>query len=154
MSRRLAGWSFVLVQLALLVGLAVTSSQGGDAWPTPAPLRALAALCTLGGLLVVAVAALQLGRALTATPVPNGRAALRTGGLYGVVRHPIYSGVLLVVVGLAARSASWITAALAIVTVAFFHVKARWEEARLAEEFDGYAAYAAATPRFVPRPPG
>lgn len=154
MSRRTTGWALVAVQVALFVALAVTSAQGRTDWPSPPLVRGLAAVCTLGGLVVVAIASLQLGRALTATPVPNGRGALRTGGLYGVVRHPIYSGVLLVVVGLAVRSASWISALLAAITIVFFHAKARWEEARLAEEFDGYAAYAAATPRFVPRPPG
>jgi protein-S-isoprenylcysteine O-methyltransferase Ste14 len=28
--------------------------------------------------------------------------------------------------------------------------KARWEERRLAQRFEGYAEYAARTPRFVP----
>ena len=144
----------MLVQVVLLVALAVTSGQGRSDWPTPAPLRGIAALCTLGGLVVVAIAALQLGRALTATPVPNGRAGLRTDGLFGVVRHPIYSGLLLVVIGLTLRSASWHTAVLAALTVAFFHVKAHWEEQRLREQFDHYDEYAARTPRFVPRPPG
>jgi protein-S-isoprenylcysteine O-methyltransferase Ste14 len=36
------------------------------------------------------------------------------------------------------------------VTLGFFNVKARWEEARLAESYPGYRAYAARTPRFVP----
>ena len=154
MARRTTGWLLVAVQMVLLLALAVTSAGGRSDWPTPTVVRALAALCTLGGLVVVAVAAVQLGRALTATPVPNGRGTLRTDGLFGVVRHPLYSGLLLVVVGLAVRSASWITAAIAAATIAFFHGKARWEERRLAESFDGYAAYAAVTPRFVPRPPG
>jgi protein-S-isoprenylcysteine O-methyltransferase Ste14 len=144
---------FVLVQIGLLVSVAVTAAQGRGDWPTPAPVRVAAALCTLGGLVVVAAASLQLGRALTATPLPNGRGSLRNGGLYRVVRHPIYSGVLLIVIGLAVRSASWVSGALAAVTIVFFNVKALWEERRLSEAFDGYAAYAAVTPRFVPRPP-
>jgi protein-S-isoprenylcysteine O-methyltransferase Ste14 len=152
MSRRTTGWVLVVIQVVLFVALAVTSGQGRSDWPTPPIVRGLAALCTLIGLVVVAVASLQLGRALTATPLPNGRGALRTGGLFGVVRHPLYSGVMLVVIGLAARSASWISAVLAVLTVAFFHGKARWEEQRLNEAFDGYATYAAVTPRFVPRP--
>lgn len=151
MSQRTTGWIFVAVQFGLLLVLAVLAGRPGDAWPTPDPLLGLAALCTLGGLIVIAVAALQLGRSLTATPVPNGRNELSTTGLYGVVRHPIYSGLLLVVVGLALRSASWLTLVVAIATVAFFHVKARWEERRLAERHLGYADYCATVPRFVPR---
>ena len=34
--------------------------------------------------------------------------------------------------------------------VLFLNVKARWEETRLAQRFEGYADYAAHTPRFVP----
>lgn len=152
MNRSATGWLFVGVQFALLLALAVLAGNPGDAWPTPGPLLAIAALCTLGGLVVIAVAAIQLGRSLTPTPVPNARNTLSDRGLYGVVRHPIYSGVLLVVVGLAVRSASWVTAAVAVVTIAFFHVKARWEEQRLAEVHPEYAGYAARVPRFVPRP--
>lgn len=153
MSARTTGWTFVAAQFVLLLVLAIRSGRPGDDWATPAGVRALAALCTLGGLVVIVVAALQLGRSLTATPVPNRANELSTRGLYGVVRHPIYSGVLLVVIGLAIRSASWITLAVALVTVAFFHVKARWEERRLAERHPDYAAYCERVPRFVPRPP-
>jgi protein-S-isoprenylcysteine O-methyltransferase Ste14 len=144
---------FVGVQIVLLVALAVLSGSPRSDWPTPPLVRALAALCTLGGLVVVVIASLQLGRSLTATPVPNDRGELRTTGLYGVVRHPIYSGLLLVVIGLAVRSASWITAVVAVVTIAFFHAKASWEERRLTDHYPGYAAYAARTGRFVPRVP-
>lgn len=153
MIARRTGWLFVAVQVALLLTLAVLSGSPRSDWPTPAPLRAIAALCTLGGLVIVVVASVQLGRSLTPTPMPNERGVLRTTGLYGVVRHPIYSGLLLVVIGLAVRSASWITAVVAAVTVAFFHVKAAWEERRLAQRYDEYPAYAHRTGRFVPRVP-
>jgi protein-S-isoprenylcysteine O-methyltransferase Ste14 len=152
MTRQATGWAFVGVQFALLIALAVLSSRPGDAWPTPAPLLAISALCTLGGLAVIVIAALQLGRSLTATPVPNARNELSDTGLYGMVRHPIYSGVLLVVIGLALRSSSWVTAAVAIATIVFFSVKARWEERQLAERHADYPAYCARVPRFVPRP--
>ena len=61
--------------------------------------------------------------------------------------------MLLVVVGLTIRSGSYVTLAVAAVTVFFFARKARWEEARLCEQFDGYADYASRTPRFVPALP-
>ena len=106
----------------------------------------------LGGIGLVAVAALRLGPALTPTPVPNERGQLTTDGLYGLVRHPIYTGVLAAVAGVTIRSGNVLVLLVAAVTVAFFTVKARWEEDRLREHYPGYDAYAAATPRFVPRP--
>ena len=150
---RRAGWLFVAVQVVLLLALVALSGSPRDDWPTPPALRTLASLCTLSGLVVVVVASLQLGHSLTATPVPDDRGELRTTGLYAVVRHPIYSGLLLVVLGLAVRSASWVTAGVATATVAFFHAKAAWEEQQLALRYPDYPAYAACTGRFVPRVP-
>ena len=96
------------------------------------------------------MASLSLGRSLTPTPVPVNYGALKTGGLYRFVRHPIYTGVLAIVVGLTLRSGSWISLVVAAVTVVFFTVKARWEEGQLMERYSGYAVYAAQTPRYVP----
>ena len=46
-----------------------------------------------------------------------------------------------------------VEAKLDAVPVAFFHVKAAWEERRLAQRYDDYPAYARRTGRFVPRVP-
>ena len=135
-------------QVVLLVALVVL--PGRDDWPTPPWLRTLAQLFVIAGFVVLVAASLRLGRALTPTPVPTEHSELQTGGLYRFVRHPIYTGVLLLVVGITMRSGSVVTLAVGIVTVVFFARKARWEEARLAERYPGYADYAARTPRFVP----
>jgi protein-S-isoprenylcysteine O-methyltransferase Ste14 len=91
-----------------------------------------------------------LGRGLTATPLPNAHAELRTGGLYRFARHPIYTGLLLVMGAVTLASGSLFRLLVFGLLVALLHRKARWEESRLAERFAGYAEYAARTPRFVP----
>lgn len=144
------GWLFVAAQAALL-GALVLLPSGGD-WTVPAWLRTAGYVCIIGGLVLVAVAALRLGSALTPTPVPKGGVELATGGLYRFMRHPIYTGVLVIVVGLMVRSGSWLTLAVGAVSLVFFNEKAKWEERRLAERYADYPAYAAATPRFIPRP--
>ena len=149
MSRHLVGWSFVAVQ-AVLLGLLVLLPGRSD-WPTPGWLEMAGFVGLLVGLAIIAVAALGLGRSLTPTPVPVGYGSLTTNGLYRLVRHPIYTGVLTIVAALAVRSGSWLSLAVAVVTVVFFNQKAAWEEARLSERYAQYPAYAAATPRFVPR---
>lgn len=151
MSERSIGWAFVAGQTALIVAL--LAIPGADHWPTPAGLEVVGIALVGLGLGVIAVAALRLGPALTPTPVPTAGARLRTDGLYRWMRHPIYTGVMLAVTGVTVRSGSLVTATLAVVTVGFFAVKARWEEQRLRERFPAYAAYAASTPRFLPRPP-
>lgn len=150
MSRAATGWTFVVIQAILLGALILLPSR--DDWATPGWLRLIGFMLIVAGLAFGAVAALRLGTALTPTPVPTSDGQLTTSGLYRYVRHPIYTGVLTIVAGLTIRSGSWISLAVAIVTIAFFTVKAKWEEARLAERYDAYPDYARRTPRFVPRP--
>lgn len=149
MTRSSIGWLFVAAQLLLLVALVVVPSA--DDWERPLWLWGVVAVLGLGGAAVMAIAALGLGRALTPTPVPVEGGELVTDGLYRWVRHPIYSGVLLIVLALVVRSANWVTVVLGAATFGFFHAKARWEEQQLAETYAAYATYAADTGRFVPR---
>lgn len=143
------GWAFVGVQAILLVALVVLPT--GDLWPTPAVLVVFGGVLIGLGLVGVAVAALRLGPALTPTPVPTEGGAMITSGLYRIVRHPIYTGVLMIVVGLVIRSGSLWTLLVGLVTIWFFNTKAQWEEAQLAERYPDYPTYAAVTPRFFPR---
>lgn len=149
MERSTTGWLFVAVQALLLAALVLL--PGGTDWPTPTAVEVAGLVLVLAGVVWMVVAARRLGPALTPTPVPSEQGVLTTSGLYGLVRHPIYTGVLAVVIGIVVRSGSLTTLALGLATVGFFVVKARWEEARLAERYPDYPAYAARTPRFVPR---
>lgn len=148
--RRTIGWLLVAGQMGLLVALLLLPP--GQWWPTPSWLEWTGlAIGGLGGLWAAA-AGLRLGDRLTPTPVPRDGGHLRTDGPYAHVRHPIYTGVLLIVVGVTLRSGSASVLALAVVTVGFFHGKARFEEGLLAERYPEYPRYAARTPRFVPAP--
>ncbi|MEM7324275.1 MAG: isoprenylcysteine carboxylmethyltransferase family protein [Actinomycetota bacterium] len=148
-SQATIGWAFVAVQAVLLITLVVLPT--GDRWPTPAPVIVFGGMLIGLGLAGMAMAALRLGSSLTPTPVPTDGGMMVTSGLYRFVRHPIYTAVLLIVVGLVIRSASLLTLVVGLATVWFFSTKARWEERRLAERYPDYPTYAAVTPRFVPR---
>lgn len=149
-SDRTRGWLYVLLQAVLLITLVVLPAA--DHWPTPDIVRALCAVLVIAGLALVLAASLRLGRALTPTPVPNGRGTLQTSGLYRYMRHPIYTGVLLIVIGLVVGSGNAIAGLVGLVTFGFFDSKARWEEAQLDRAFPGYEAYARRTARFFPHP--
>jgi protein-S-isoprenylcysteine O-methyltransferase Ste14 len=144
----LTGWVFVLIQVVLLLTLIVLPRA--DQWPVPGWLNVVGLLLVAAGLVLVAVAALGLGPGLTPTPVPTDTGQLITTGLYRCSRHPIYSGVLVLVLGLVIRSGSVATLVAGAVTAAFFTVKARWEEQRLQERYPEYGRYAASTGRFFP----
>lgn len=149
MRAHLLGWALVALQ-ALLLATVVLLPPAED-WPTPGWVDTAGLACVVVGLAVAAAAALRLGSALTPTPVPTRAGELRTAGPYGLVRHPIYTGLLVAVAGVTLRSGSVATLAVALATLVFFHLKARWEETHLAERYPGYRDYARATPRFVPR---
>lgn len=148
MNSQLKGWAFVAGQVVLLVMLIVWPR--GTAWSADSPIRTIGLGLVIMGCALIGFASLLLGRALTPTPVPNRSGRLNTSGLYAVVRHPIYSGVLLVVIGLVARSRSLAVVAIGIGTIVFFYVKTSWEERQLRNRYVDYDLYASRTPRFVP----
>ena len=150
MGQRATGWALVAGQVVLLVALVLTPQ--GTLWPTPPWVVGASWVVSGAGVVWAVWAALRLGDRLTPTPVPRDGGELRVEGPYAHVRHPIYTGVLLIVLGIALRTGSGVGLALGVVTVGFFHAKAAFEERLLADRFPGYARYAAATPRFVPRP--
>ena len=141
-------WGFVVVQAALIVAIAVL--PGGDDWVAPGWLAGAGRGAQVVGLAFLGLGLLGLGRSLTALPTPVDHGELRTGGVYRLVRHPIYTGILALGAGATVRSGS-ATMAVAVAALAgWFWLKARWEEGHLHARYPGYADYAARTPRFVP----
>jgi protein-S-isoprenylcysteine O-methyltransferase Ste14 len=72
-------------------------------------------------------------------------------GPYALVRHPIYTGLLLAFVGSALAVGEWRGGlAVAIVAVSFWR-KLRREEAFMRQQFgETYARYAASVPALIP----
>jgi protein-S-isoprenylcysteine O-methyltransferase Ste14 len=132
-----------------LAGLALPGALGG----TGATLAALAgwALVGTGGVLALAgLAGLQGGDALTAVPHPRDEARLVERGAYGLVRHPIYGGLVIAAAGWALARGSIAALAGAAALLVFFDLKRRREEAWLEERFADYAAYRTRTRRLIP----
>jgi protein-S-isoprenylcysteine O-methyltransferase Ste14 len=142
------GWALVAGQFALLGGLALELRHLGSA---PGGLRALGVVMALAGVLAIGLASSRLGPDLRAHPAPGAEATLRTDGPYRLVRHPIYSGLILFAVGLAAIAATALAAALVGTLVLLLSYKMRLEERLLAARFRDYEAYARRTPRLIPR---
>jgi protein-S-isoprenylcysteine O-methyltransferase Ste14 len=73
-------------------------------------------------------------------------------GLYGVVRHPSYTGLLVRYLGFGLAFDNWLSAALVFLPLFFATLyRVRVEEEALLEHFgEEYAAYASVTKRLVP----
>lgn len=147
------GEVYVVVQLVLFTLVATGPLQAS--WPlVPAVLRE-PALWT-GGLFIVlgvtlaVVSVIVLGRNLSPLPHPKTGASLVKSGPYRLVRHPIYTGLILAAVGWALFTNTLLTFGYALALVALFDVKSRREERQLQKQFSEYAAYQGRTKRLIP----
>jgi protein-S-isoprenylcysteine O-methyltransferase Ste14 len=141
------GW--LVGQIVFFVAIA---SAPGDSWAEPAQTigRWGGALLLLGGLAVVARAVFDLGPNLTPFPRPRQAGVLVEHGIYRVLRHPVYAGLVLITAGWSLMHGSVIGLVLSAVFAGFLDLKARREEELLAAAFPGYEAYRRRTKRFVP----
>lgn len=141
--------ALVAAQMAGLVGFAILAIR--TARP-PSPGRLITAtIATAGGAALALAGARSLGPALTPLPEPRRGGAAVTDGPYGVIRHPIYAGLLLAMAAIAWGASSLLAGLWAGVLAVFFHRKAGYEERRLRIVVPGYATYMRrVTGRFLP----
>ena len=135
------GGGWVAIQMGLL-GAAVVAGVVGAAWPAGAApwLAAAGGVAVLAGVVLLLAAGAGLGRQLTPFPKPVDDGELRRTGVYGLVRHPMYGGALLAMLGWALLSSPLALVPLAVAAV-FLDAKRRREEAWLVTEYAGYADY-------------
>ena len=110
----------------------------------------------LGGLFLALGMALcgsglfRLGANLTPMPRPKDDSQLMTTGVYSLVRHPIYGGLILLVLGYGLVLPSVAGFVFAIVTFLFFNQKASREEKWLRERYCEYLPYSMQTRKLIP----
>lgn len=148
MSNKTRGRVLVAAQFVLLVLLVLLPH--GNLWFVSDALGASAVTLLMLGLMVTLLGIVSLGSSLTATPVPKKDAVLRTSGMYSLVRHPIYSGLILIALALVVLSASVWGIAVCALFIAVLMYKSRFEEKLLIARFPTYVAYAARVGRLVP----
>jgi protein-S-isoprenylcysteine O-methyltransferase Ste14 len=93
------------------------------------------------GAIIGVVSMLRLGRQLVPQPTPVQGGELIESGIYGVVRHPIYLAVLLLIAGVVVRSLSLAGLAVLLVAIVFFDRKSAYEETLLTHAYPEYEDY-------------
>lgn len=145
---RLTAWILVAVQFALIAVVVLLPRDDDWAWGAWADWIGWGLVAS--GVALGLWGARHLGAGLTPLPLPNGEVQLITRGPYGLIRHPLYAAVILLVAGVALRSRSIAVIGTAVVLTAFLTAKARWEESHLRAVFPDYVSYAETTRMFLP----
>ena len=134
---------FLLVQTPFLDLLPISGNPG--------LLRAVGTALFFMGLAMAMAARLELGKNWVniedSQVLPEQ--SLITGGIYRYVRHPIYAGDLLLLIGLELALNSWLVLAMIIPLLVVVR-QALVEEALLTRVFPDYTAYCSRTKRFIP----
>ena len=111
-------------------------------------------LCGVGLLLIASgcglAGTISLGRNLTPFPKPSADTKLVRTGIYGLMRHPLYTAVFCGSVGWALVWQSWPALLASLALALLFDGKARREEHWLRQQFPEYAAYEQQVRRFIP----
>lgn len=140
-------WQVPLLALAFFIPL---WTRGAFPFSPIDPVVFLGVAVMIAGFLLLAAATVTLGRALTPFPKPVEGARLRTGGVYALVRHPIYTGVLCLAAGWSLYQHSIAGLAFDLLLFAFFDRKAAREERWLAEMYPEYAGYRERVKKLIP----
>ena len=142
------GGSWVVGQFILLASVVLFAlwhpGSGPVVW------RVVGALVLAVAAVVALAGAVALGRNLTPFPVPAQDAKLVQSGIYRMIRHPLYTSVMLAGFGWALIWLSWPAALAAAALIPFFHMKSCLEECQLRQRFSGYREYETRTRRFIP----
>ncbi len=145
---------YVAAQMGLMGVTAVAPLlfPSPNKWPIPWSWVGWIAGAILAGVgFWLALAGLwALGQNLSALPHPKEGAVLVEKGAYRLVRHPIYSGIVLGSLGWGLFMHNWPTMVAAGLMLLFFDVKSRREERWLSRKFPDYPAYQRRVKKLIP----
>jgi protein-S-isoprenylcysteine O-methyltransferase Ste14 len=143
-------WIVIFSSIFLATGLSATTKFG--AMPDPARLRTAAVVVFAVGLMIRWSAIYTLGRAFSANVAIHDRQKLNLSGLFRYMRHPSYTGMMIIFLALGLRMHNWVS--LLLVTVPPFAAllyRMHVEEAALTGAFGAeYVDYSARTKRLIP----
>ena len=119
-------------------------------WSSAQGLMVVGVVVLIAGLVLAAVAFVQLGSSLTPLPEPMPNAELKAQGLYGFCRHPLYLAVLVCALGMALIKGGVLHPLLLLGLAVLLRGKAKREEQALLRQYPDYGAYQQRVPAFFP----
>jgi len=143
------GGAWVVAQSILILAVLILAPLFRGQRPGALTIIVGAVLVATGGWFGIA-GVRALGRSRTPYPRPLEDATLVQHGVYGLVRHPLYSSLMFASAGWAMLWASWAALGTAGALTLLLHAKAIREERWSRERYPEYRAYEQRVKRFVP----
>ncbi|AGF53379.1 slr1182 [Synechocystis sp. PCC 6803] len=135
---------FVLLPVYTPTNLQLLAEQNQwIAWAGTLFFGMIAAVLLIGG-------GLHLGENLTPLPHPKKDSQLVTTGIYSMVRHPLYGGVVFLAIAYGFWQWSLTHLIGAVVLFIFFNLKANREEIWLQDKFNDYGNYRDQVKKLIP----
>jgi protein-S-isoprenylcysteine O-methyltransferase Ste14 len=141
------GWVIAQLVLFALLFAAPLIASGESPTLLAVPLGLLIGVV---GLIIALLGIAQLGSSLSIFPRPVSNGQLVQTGVYGIVRHPIYTGVIFAALGWSIVMWSWLAILLTLVLGVFFDRKSAFEETMLSSTYREYAAYQTRVKKLIP----
>jgi len=144
-------FAFVLVQFVLFALYVIDFDLFGITFEMPTWLDLGAVVLGFFGAVVITFGIINMNENLTPFPTPRRNSSLISGGIYKYIRHPIYSGIILLFLAYGLYTGSIGRLIITIILSIVFYFKTELEEELLIERFPGYSHYKGVTGRFFPK---
>jgi protein-S-isoprenylcysteine O-methyltransferase Ste14 len=142
---------FVLIQFVLFALYVIDFNLIDYSIDVPAWIDILLIVIGLIAAMIITMGIINLNKNLTPFPTPRKNSSLISNGIYGYIRHPIYTGIILAMFSYSLYSNSLGRFILAIILYGVFYFKSEYEEKLLVQKFPDYLDYRKRTGRFFPR---
>ncbi len=141
--------SIILIWISIVLGFAVGFFLSGTEGILSAG-TGVALIVT--GLIIRWIAILQLGRSFTVDVAITDAASLKTDGIYRIIRHPSYTGLLLIIAGFSiAMNSTYSCISLFVPVFLTISYRISVEEKLMLCEFgDDYNKYKVKTKKIIP----
>jgi protein-S-isoprenylcysteine O-methyltransferase Ste14 len=115
-------------------------------------LRSAGVVLLVSGLLIRCIAIFTLGKSFSANVAIRESQKIKKTGLYSLVRHPSYLGLVVIFLAIGIHSRNWLCLTIALLpTTAALLYRIHVEEIALREAFgEDYLAYSRSTKRLIP----
>ena len=143
---------WVVIFASVDVGMSLRGLEGLQIFGGVHWVKIAAVTVLVAGLAIRWTAILTLGRSFSVNVAILATQTVQKTGMFGVARHPSYSGLMLVFVALGLRTGNWLGLAILVIpTGAALLYRIRVEEQALRKAFgEEYVEYSRETKRLIP----